>query len=165
MLYVGRGKGKTSACLGQVLRALGHGLSVAMVQFIKRDGQAGEQKILKNLLQDRFRAGGLGFVRMASDLKPHREAACALLAFGLAQIEQVAILILDEVLYALEYALLSAADIQAVLKKARSCGCHLILSGRLAPDWLYHEADLVTMMQEVKHPHKLGQKAILGLDF
>ncbi|MBQ9537423.1 MAG: cob(I)yrinic acid a,c-diamide adenosyltransferase [Desulfovibrionaceae bacterium] len=60
LLYTGPGKGKTCACVGQVLRALGQNLQVAFGQFIKREGQAGEQRFLKDLLRERFCACGAG---------------------------------------------------------------------------------------------------------
>ena len=88
IVYTGKGKGKTSACVGQAARALGQGLRVAFGQFMKRDGQAGEQKILRELLApSRFLAGGEGFFRREEDRPIHRAAARNALA-GPAEREQ-----------------------------------------------------------------------------
>jgi cob(I)alamin adenosyltransferase len=75
LIYTGNGKGKTSACVGQALRALGQGLRVAFGQFMKKEGVGGEQLVLAQLLGEKFRAGGLGFLRVEEDRPKHREAA------------------------------------------------------------------------------------------
>ena len=75
LVYTGNGKGKTSACLGQVVRALGCGLEPSFVQFIKKDGEAGEQTYLKRMLGDRFYAGGIGFFLSERERPRHKEAA------------------------------------------------------------------------------------------
>ena len=164
-VYTGAGKGKTSACLGQVLRALGHGKCVAFAQFIKRDGCAGEQALLHRLLGANFRADGLGFVKNCPDKALHCEAAKALLAWSRTILPTVWLLILDEVLYALHYELVTREALCELLACAQGAGTHLVLSGRHAPPWLVEISDLVTTLQPTKHPHSSGQKALLGLDY
>lgn len=164
LVYTGDGKGKTSACAGQALRALGRGLEVAFGQFIKRDGQAGEQIMLRRLLGENFYAGGLGFV-FGENRVEHREAALRALDWALRRLPHVRMLVLDEALYALGAELVLAEEIRALVDEARRCGTHLVLSGRGLPEWLAEEADLVTEMLERKHPWQEGQKAVLGIEF
>ena len=96
LVYTGDGKGKTSACVGQAVRALGQNMAVAFGQFMKRDGQAGEQAMLANLLGERFLAGGLGFLRNDADRPAHRQAALRVLDWAGAQLDLVDMLVLDE---------------------------------------------------------------------
>ena len=79
LVYTGNGKGKTSACVGQAVRALGQNMTVAFGQFMKRDGQAGEQRMLAQWLGPRFLAGGEGFLRREEDRPAHRAAALRVL--------------------------------------------------------------------------------------
>lgn len=77
LVYTGNGKGKTSACVGQAVRALGQNMTVAFGQFMKRDGQAGEQRMLAQWLGPRFLAGGEGFLRREEDRRPIGPPLCA----------------------------------------------------------------------------------------
>ncbi len=166
IVYTGKGKGKTSACVGQAARALGQGLRVAFGQFMKRDGQAGEQKILRELLApSRFLAGGEGFFRREEDRPIHRAAARIVLEWAAEQIGVCDVVVLDETLYALDAGLVSQVEIEGLIAEARLSGCHLVLSGRGMPSWLSELADLVTSMDEVKHPLAKGVKAAPGIDF
>ncbi|MBQ7738978.1 MAG: cob(I)yrinic acid a,c-diamide adenosyltransferase [Desulfovibrionaceae bacterium] len=164
LLYTGLGKGKTCACVGQALRALGHNFKVAFAQFIKRPGQAGEQVLLARLLGERFRVQGLGFVREA-DLAAHRACAKDLVVWALAQLPDLEMLILDEICYALHYKLLTKDEVLNLIHKAQSSNCHVICSGRFAQPWLINLADLVTNFDSPKHPLKMGQKALPGIEF
>lgn len=164
LVYTGEGKGKTSACLGQTLRALGHGKRVAFAQFIKRDGCAGEQVLLRQLLGDNFRAQGLGFVKNVPDKAPHIQAAKDLFSWCLDMLPTVWLLVLDEILYALHYELLTANDLHTLLERAGHLHTHLLLSGRYLPTWLERVSDLVTTLSQTKHPFSLGKKALPGLD-
>ena len=74
-------------------------------------------------------------------------------------------LILDECLYALDAGILTRQEVEALMAETRAAGCHLVLSGRNAPDWLLREADLVTEMGEIKHPWRAGVKAAPGIEF
>lgn len=165
LVYTGPGKGKTSACLGQVVRALGRGLRVAFAQFMKRDGEAGEQAFLHQCLGDNFLAGGAGFFRDESVRPRHRAAASATLAWARSRLPAVDVLILDESLYALGHGLLLYEELQALLEDSITANTHLILSGRGFPNDLLPMVDLVTEMHEIKHPWQSGVPAVKGLDF
>lgn len=163
LVYTGEGKGKTSACVGQAVRALGHGMRVAFAQFMKRPGQAGEQRMLAELLGPRFYAGGLGFLRRAEDFSRHRAAALATLAWAHDQVAAgCQMLILDEVLYALGYGLVEPPELEGLLDAARAC--HVVLSGRGAPHWLVERAAIVTAMQPVRHAFAEGLPAQPGIE-
>ncbi len=166
VVYTGDGKGKTSAALGQILRALGHGLRVACAQFMKRDGMAGEQRFLAAHLGDDFLVGGLGFFRDNQDRTRHREAALSTLAWATSKVAaDIQILILDEVLYALGAGVLEQEELQGLLDLARERSVHLVLTGRGLPEWLGQQADLITEMLPIKHPFNQGQGALKGIDF
>ena len=165
LVYTGNGKGKTSACVGQAVRAHGQGMRVAFGQFMKRPDQAGEQVVLRSLLQERFLAKGKGFFRKEEDRPEHRQAALELLQWAWNQAADVEMLILDEALYALGSGLVSREEIEEMLALARERSFHLVLSGRGLPNWLQDAADLVTEMGEVKHPHQQGVTAGRGIEF
>ena len=166
IVYTGNGKGKTSACVGQAVRAAGREMRVAFGQFMKRDGQAGEQKILRELLApSRFLAGGEGFFRREEDRHRHRAAARIVLEWAAEQIDMCDMVVLDETLYALAAGLVSRSEIEGLIAAARLAGCHLVLSGRNMPSWLAEQADLITSMGEVKHPLQNGVKAAPGIEF
>lgn len=164
-VYTGSGKGKTSACLGQAIRALGSGLRVAFAQFMKREGEAGEQIFLKKCLGDRFLAGGTGFFRAEDERPVHRAAAEHTLAWVRARLPECDVIILDECMYALRKELITRDELKALLQEARAADTHLILSGREFPNEMLNEVDLVTEMREIKHPWQQGQIAAKGLDF
>lgn len=164
-VYTGSGKGKTSACLGQVMRALGGNLSVAFVQFMKRDGEAGEQALLKRLLGDDFLASGEGFFRREEDRPLHRAAARRALDWAESRIGRVDVLVADEILYALGKNLVRDDELKVLLEQSKAGKTHLVLSGRGFPDDLAPEVDLITEMTEVKHPWRQGHSAVPGLDF
>ena len=166
VVYTGDGKGKTSAALGQIVRALGHGMRVACAQFMKRNGVAGEQKYLADQLGEDLYIGGRGFLWDERDFAEHRQAALATLAWAVDKItEGVQVLVLDESLYALNLDVVTREELQALLDTVRAKDVHLILTGRGLPEWLRQEVDLVTEMLPVKHPFTLGGKALQGIDY
>lgn len=165
LVYTGNGKGKTCACVGQALRAAGQDLHVAFGQFLKRDVRAGEQILLERLLKDDFRAGGLGFFRREEERLAHRAAALRLLAWAEERLPRLDMLLLDECLYALRAGLIEREEVERLVRAAREHDCHLVLSGRDAPEWLVETADLVTRMDEVKHPAAAGVPAQKGIEF
>lgn len=165
LVYTGNGKGKTSACVGQAVRALGQGLRVGFFQYMKRDGAAGEQKVLRSLLGEGFVAGGLGFLRDPEQFPAHREAALALTERVRAAVPDLDMLVLDEALYALKAALLTQDELRGLVALCAENAAHLVLSGRNAPAWLEEAADLVTDMTEKKHPYAQGIPAMRGIEF
>lgn len=163
IIYTGRGKGKTSACIGQAIRGFGHGLSVIFAQFFKQDGISGEQAILQKLLNGNFRAGGPGFFRREDMRAMHRQHSLELLHWACAS--NAVMTILDEVLYALNAALLERGELEEAISQLGQGDNILVLSGRDSPDWLIERADIVTEMREVKHWLKTGITARAGIEF
>ncbi len=165
LVNTGNGKGKTTACVGLVIRAMGQDFTVAFGQFMKRNDKAGEQKILSTLLGDNFHAQGKGFFTRPEQFPEHRTAAQSLIRWATERIPRVDMLVLDEALYALSAGLLQKEELQELIALARTEETHLVLSGRGCPDWLTQEAELVTEMTEVKHPYKQGIPAQKGIEF
>jgi len=165
-VYTGNGKGKTTAALGVAFSALGRGLKVGVVQFIKGKWKTGERTFAETLPQLTFHVMGLGFTWESEDLSRDRRAAeaawqrsCELIDGG-----EHAIVVLDELTYVLNYGFVTVEDVLSVMK-ARPAHVHVIITGRNAPDALVEAADLVTDMRSVKHPFDKGLRAQPGLDF
>lgn len=170
IVYTGGGKGKTTAALGMVLRALGHGYKVAMVQFIKGSWYYGELSSSSRLEPNfEFIAAGKGFVGIIDDKKPieeHVAAAREALKISKEKITcgKYDLVILDEINYAANLKLISAEDALELisLKPEKTT---LVLTGNHADSRVIDAADLVTEMREIKHPYKEGKKAKRGVDF
>ncbi len=170
IIYTGDGKGKTTAALGLCLRAVGHGLRVGIVQFMKSDWEYGELKSLKQFLpQVTVKTLGAGCVGIMGDDQPlevHKQAASD--ALNEAKREMVSgkydILILDEINIALHLNLLDLPDVVDLLQgKPAQLTC--LLTGRSAPVELIERADLVTEMIEIKHPFQKGKLSQKGIDY
>ena len=175
VIYTGNGKGKTSASLGAALRALGHGWRVLVIQFFKGDWPVvfGELEMAKRLApQFEVLQLGRGFVKHMGDRKPfeaHVAAAQEALRIAKERITSGAydLIILDEITYAIDYAgvqLVSVEDVLALLE-AKPPALHLILTGRNAPQAIIDRADLVTEMEEIKHPWQQKIPAQVGIDY
>lgn len=168
LVFTGDGKGKTTAALGLVLRTLGHGDAVAVVQFIKGGWHPGEARALA-LFGDalHWHALGEGFTWETQDRERDRqlvqqawEQSCTYLAD-----EQRKLVVLDEVNVALR---LGYLDLKQVLEglQRRPPLTHVALTGRGAPPELIEQADLVTEMRLVRHPFReQGVKAQAGIEF
>jgi cob(I)alamin adenosyltransferase len=166
LVYTGHGKGKTTAALGLVFRALGRGFRVAVVQFIKGKWKTGERVFAEGLPNLVFLVMGRGFTWDSDDLSRDRVAAEAawreaatLIASGEHQV-----VILDELTYVLNYGFVPTSEVVATLR-ARPSHVHVVITGRNAPEALLEIADLVTEMRSLKHPFESGRKAELGIDF
>ncbi|TSC63586.1 MAG: cob(I)alamin adenosyltransferase [Parcubacteria group bacterium Gr01-1014_106] len=171
LVFTGSGKGKTTAALGQALRAVGEGKRVLMVQFIKGPWKSGEDEAAK-LLAPQFKLVkmGRGFVGILGDNLPreeHESAAREALTYARAEIDSKNwdIVILDEVNNAVELKLISAAQVFELMDLAKEKIEHLILTGRDAPQEFIDHADLVTEMREIKHPYDKGVKARRGVEY
>jgi cob(I)alamin adenosyltransferase len=167
IVYTGSGKGKTTAALGTVFRALGHGLSVTVVQFIKGKWKTGERLFAETLPELRFFVMGLGFTWESDDLS--RDKAAARAAWETARVEieggERDLVVLDEITYAFHYGFLSVAEVLDVLER-RPRHVHVVVTGRNAPEELLAVADTVTEMTLRKHPFATdGRKASVGVDF
>jgi len=166
VVYTGDGKGKTTAALGAVFRALGHGLSVGVVQFIKGKWKTGERLLAERMPQLTFLVMGQGFTWESEDLSRDKRAAQEAWEAGRRLIASGAhdLVVLDEITYAVNYGFISLESVQAALVD-RPPHVHVILTGRSAPEALVAAADLVTEMRPVKHPYERGIPAQPGLDF
>ena len=168
LLYTGNGKGKTTAALGQVLRAAGHGFKVAIIQFIKNMDNTGEIKAAKKIFADHLEIFpmGSGFTWDAKDQDELRQAAEKGWALAKEKINsgQYCMVILDELTYTLNYGLLDQEEVVSFLKQKPE-PLHIIITGRDADDKLIDLADLVTEMKEIKHPYQNGVKAMKGIEF
>ncbi len=166
VVYTGDGKGKTTAALGMVFRALGHGLRVSVVQFIKGKWKTGERRFAESLPQLRFEVMGLGFTWESDDLS--RDAARARAAWETARAEiqsgERDLVVLDELTYAVHFDFVSLEEIIDVLQR-RPPRVHVVVTGRNAPEALLSLADTVTEMTAQKHPFTTGRKAVIGVDF
>ena len=167
IVYNGAGKGKTTAALGMALRCIGHGLKVAVVQFIKGAIDTAEERALKSF-GDRvtFLRMGEGYTWETQDRE--RDAACAQQAWaeacGFLRDPSYAMVILDEFNIALKYDYVRLEDVLPALR-ARPPMQHVVITGRGATEALIEEADLVTEMKQVKHPFRKGIKAQPGVEF
>jgi len=170
IVYTGNGKGKTTASLGVALRAVGHGLKVCMVQFIKGEWHYGELNSLKKLEPDfELIVAGKGFIGIIDDdhaFEEHVRAAKTALDIveQKMSLDIFDIIILDEINYAVHLGLLNLDDVIKVVRN-RPKHLSLILTGNYACEEIILLADLVTEMKEIKHPYKKGIKAKRGIDF
>ena len=167
LVYTGHGKGKTTAALGLVFRALGRGQRVAVVQFIKGKWKTGERLFAESIPGLTFRVMGQGFTWDSDDLSRDRRAAEAAWAEGkaLALGGGHDVVVLDELTYAINYGFVPLDDVLEVSRAARAAGVSVVVTGRNAPDALVTAADLVTDMKSVKHPFQQGQRARAGIDY
>ena len=170
IVYTGNGKGKTTASLGVALRAVGHGLKVCMVQFIKGEWHYGELNSLKKLEPDfELIVAGKGFIGIIDDdhaFEEHVRAAKTALDIveQKMSLDIFDIIILDEINYAVHLGLLNIGDVMKIVKN-RPKHLSFILTGNYACEEIILLADLVTEMKEIKHPYKNGIKAKRGIDF
>ncbi len=170
IVYTGNGKGKTTASLGLALRALGWGLKILMIQFIKgEEWPSGELKAVKKFKGFEIKRIGQGFVKIRGDQKPflvHQKAALAGLKAAILAIQskKYDIIILDEINVAVKEKLLVQNDILNLIK-IRPKNLNLVFTGRGAAKKLINKADLVTEMKEVKHPYQKNFLAQRGIDF
>lgn len=166
MIYTGNGKGKTSAAVGQAVRAAGAGLKVAFGQFLKRDNLAGEQTILRSILDNNFLASGNGFFRNRNDLARHRESALRLISWAEEKIKgNCQLLVLDEAIYALKMDLITRDELTEIIDQCTLRSVNLVLTGRNSPDWLMEKADMVSELLEVKHHFHKNIPARKGIEY
>ncbi|MGH7114486.1 MAG: cob(I)yrinic acid a,c-diamide adenosyltransferase [Stellaceae bacterium] len=167
IVHTGAGKGKSTAALGMVLRCLGHGMRVGIVQFVKGVWGTGERVAL-----ERFgdlvtcRAMGEGFTWDTQDRA--RDIAAARAAWEVARMmiadPSYRLVLLDELNIVLRYDYLPLGEVMAVLGEKRR-DLHVVVTGRNAKPELVAAADLVTEMTMVRHPFRAGIKAQAGIEF
>jgi cob(I)alamin adenosyltransferase len=168
MVYTGAGKGKTTAALGMALRCLGHGMKIAVVQFIKGAIDTAEERALKSFGDDRvtFLRMGEGYtwetqdrVRDTKFAQQGWDTVC-----GLLRDPSYAMVILDEFNIALQHDYVQLEEVLPVLL-SRPPMQHVVITGRGAKESLIEKADLVTEMKQIKHPFRRGIKAQPGVEF
>jgi len=170
VVVTGHGKGKTTAALGMALRAVGHGMRVCIIEFVKGDIYSGEIDGIKKLAPYvEFHMMGCGFYKLKQDPDIHEEhRKKAQEALHLAEQKMLSgtfnILILDEIHVALTLNLIDLSQILALIKKKPSF-MHLILTGRNAHPELIKKADTVTEMNEIKHAFRQGIEPQKGIDY
>jgi cob(I)alamin adenosyltransferase len=167
MVHTGKGKGKSTAAWGLVLRALGNGMKVGVVQFTKGKWQTGERAALERFgEQIRFAAMGEGFTWETQDRR--RDIAAAEKAWeaakGMLADPALDLVVLDELNIVLRYDSLPLSEVVAALA-ARRPGLHVLVTGRNAKKELIEAADMVTEMVPVKHHFEFGVKAQRGIEF
>ncbi|HUT67275.1 MAG TPA: cob(I)yrinic acid a,c-diamide adenosyltransferase [Dehalococcoidales bacterium] len=166
-IFTGNGKGKTTAALGTILRAAGHGIKVFIVFFMKGDYEYGEFSALLKLPNVEIYKSGFRQFTDPLNIKPEEieQAKSALAAARKAVLSgDYGLVVLDEVNVALEYKLI---ELDEVIKLIEDKPPHveLILTGRYADNRLIEIADLVTEMIKVKHPFDKGVKARKGIEY
>lgn len=168
IVNTGNGKGKTTAALGMVMRSLGHGYRVAIVQFIKGAWEPAEKAVLSRWAEQlEFCAMGEGFTWETQDKERDIQKADEAWQTALTFIRnpEFKLVLLDEVNIALKLGYLKIEDVLAGLEQ-KPADSHIILTGRGAPAALIERADLVTEMTLVKHPFReQGVKAQAGIEF
>ncbi len=166
IVHTGPGKGKSTAAFGLVLRALGYGWPVGVVQFIKGAWDTGERRILEGSELVRWHTMGEGFTWETQDRA--RDVAAAEAAWSkareLMQDPAIRLVVLDELNVAVRYDYLALGEVVAVLRERRP-DLHVVVTGRNARPELIEAADLVTEMVATKHHFAAGVKAQQGIEF
>lgn len=167
--YTGDGKGKTTAAIGLAIRAVGAGMSVSILQFMKEGGPtlSSEVPILKELPNVQLRQYGQSFIYSP---KPSRDEVQARIGVGLVEAARqlsdgvTDLLILDEILVAIDHGLADEGMV-AELIESRPSNVEIVLTGRGLSNRIADLCDLVTEMLPVKHPYEAGQKARRGIEY
>ena len=167
LVHSGNGKGKSSSAFGMVARALGHGIKVGVVQFIKGAASTGEEQFFRRFPDEvRYHVMGEGFTWETQDrqrdIAKAREAwavAAALLADP-----EIGLVVLDELNIALKHGYLDLEPVLADIE-SRPMLQHVVVTGRGAPPGLIEAADTVTEMNLIKHAFKAGVKAQKGVEY
>ncbi len=167
IVHTGKGKGKSTAAFGLAARALGNGMKVGVVQFVKGKWQTGERVVLEQFPdQVTIKTMGEGFTWETQDRA--RDVATAEAAWQKAKEliadPEIRMVILDELNIVLRYDYLPLDEVVEVLS-GRPKMLHVVVTGRNAKPELIEAADLVTEMTLVKHPFKAGIKAQPGIEF
>ncbi|MEM6666353.1 MAG: cob(I)yrinic acid a,c-diamide adenosyltransferase [Pseudomonadota bacterium] len=167
IVHTGKGKGKSTAGFGMIFRAIGHGMKVGIVQFIKGAWDTGEASALQAFDdQVTVKIMGQGFTWETQDREADIAAARAAWDEAKALIldDEHDLVLLDELNIVLRYDYLPVEEVLSVLQ-GRPAHKHVIVTGRNAKDELIEIADLVTEMSLVKHPFRDGVKAQKGIEF
>ncbi len=167
IVNTGMGKGKSTAAFGIMFRAWGRGMKVCAVQFIKNDKSMYGEQMAAEKLGIEMIPSGRGFTWTSKDLA--EDASRARNGWRIAKEIMAAgehdVVVLDEITYPMRYGWLDPIEVVETLK-ARPPMLHVVLTGRYAPDEIIEAADLVTEMQQIKHPyHDQEIRAQRGIEF
>ena len=168
IVHTGKGKGKSTAAFGMIFRALGHGMPVAIVQFVKGKWQTGERVALEKFAGlVSINTMGEGFTWETQDRQRDLQAARAAWERAKTIIKdgKHKVVLLDEINIVLRYEYLPIAEVVTFLRDEKPADGHVIVTGRNAADELIEIADLVTEMEAIKHPFRSGVKAQKGVEF
>jgi len=168
IVHTGKGKGMSTAAFGMAFRSLGHGLPVAVVQFVKGAMDTGERMALErfgdlvsiNRLGEGFTWETQDRQRDIAAAKHAWETAKELIRSG-----EYHLVVLDELNIVLRYDYLPLGEVLEFLTNEKPADVHVVITGRNAPDALIEIADLVTEMELVKHPFRSGVKAQKGIEY
>ncbi len=168
LVYIGDGKGKTTAAVGLAVRAAGAGMRVAFTQFVKGEWPSAEFDVLRGIKNIEINIFGKGFVGILTDRKDiseHKKEALRAYDFAKKQVQsgKYDLIVLDELISAVEEKVLSLKAVLDLLKLRK--GTHLCLTGHKKFPVLIRAADLVTEMKMVKHPYYKGILAQRGIDY
>ena len=166
IIHTGDGKGKTTAALGTVFRALGHGQKVCVIQFIKGQGKYGERILADKLENLDWHICGKGFVFKKENVEEDRKIAEEgfRLAAEIIASDRYDLVVLDELTYLPALDFLAAEKIVETLR-AKPERLNIIVTGRKAPPELVEIADTVSEVGVVKHAYQQGIKAQKGIEF
>jgi len=172
IVHTGKGKGKSTAAFGLVVRAMGNGMKVGVIQFVKGKWETGERDVLEQFPdQVEIHAMGEGFSwdtqDRARDIAAARKAwekSKAMIEASRGPDPEYQMILLDELNIVLRYDNLPIAEIVETLANKPE-DLHVIITGRNAKDELIEIADLVTEMTQIKHPFRSGVKAQKGIEF
>jgi cob(I)alamin adenosyltransferase len=167
MVHTGTGKGKSTAAFGLVMRTLGHGLNVGVVQFVKGRRETGERQMLEKFPEQvTVKVMGEGFTWETQDRERDIEAAKAAWSEAITMMAdpKLHLVVMDELNIVLRKDYLAINDVVKGLLAKRP-DLHVVVTGRNAKPELIEAADLVTEMTLVKHPFRSGVKAQLGIEF
>ncbi len=167
IVNTGDGKGKTTAALGQVFRALGHGFRICVIQFIKGSWKYGELEAGKQFPdQLEIHVMGRGFTWKSEDIDKDIKVAQEAWDFAKQVVlsNKYDLIVLDELTYLISYGMVAEEEVVNFLK-LRPEKLHVVVTGRGASQSLMDAADLVTEMKDIKHPFAAGVKAQPGIEF
>lgn len=165
-IYTGNGKGKTTAALGQAIRAVGAGLNVFIAQFIKGKPYSEIEIVKERIPEIVIKQFGLDCFIVNEPTQKDIDAANK----GLKEVEHIInsgdyeVVVLDEITIALYYNLFDTERVVEILQ-SKPTNCEIIITGRYAPASLLKVADLVTEMKEVKHYFQQGVEARKGIEY
>lgn len=165
VVNTGNGKGKSSAAFGMVARALGHGMRVGVVQFIKGSFSTGEESFFRRFPEVSYHVMGEGFTWETQDRERDIAAADKAWQQALAFLADPAfnLVVLDEINIALKLGYLDTQQVLAALR-ARPSMQHVVLTGRGASPEIVDFADTVTEMRDIKHAYRAGIQAQQGVE-